>query len=225
MRSLPLLTPERESALDAERQGQLEMLQAVDELLGRLREALEDLGVAENTLLVFTSDNGMAWGEHRYFRPGKLCPGEECVRIPLVIRYPHLTPLGHEEDSLVSHVDLAPLLAQLAGAKLPPDRDGRPELWRTLDGTLRAPRENVLFEVYTRPPVETGIWSWVGLRTDRWKYVEYATGESELYDLTNDPWELRNLARRPRQMRLRVALRNLTHARWPGFPQGYRRRR
>jgi arylsulfatase A-like enzyme len=168
---------------------QLTMLQAVDEFVDDLMEKLREYGIENDTLVVFTSDNGMAWGEHRYI--GKACGYEECLRVPLLVRYPRLVPLARQSSSVVLNVDLAPTLAELAGAPPPPGSDGR-SLVRVLDGTDREPRDAFFFEAFAWPKLY-----FAGVREAGWKYVEYQYGEQELYDLVSDPYELENIAHAP----------------------------
>ena len=131
----------------------------------------------------------MAWGEHRYL--SKACGYEECLRVPLVMRYPRLVPLARQSSSIALNVDLAPTLTELVGAPPPPGADGR-SLVRVLDGTERQPREDFLFEVFAWPKLY-----FAGVREASWKYVEYRNGEQELYDLVSDPYELENVAYDP----------------------------
>jgi arylsulfatase A-like enzyme len=109
---------------------QLEMLQAVDEAIGGsaaheitgILEQLRTLGMEEDTLVVFLSDNGWHWGEHRSRAKNK--PYEESIRTPLLVRYPRLTPLPRSETRFGLNIDLAPTFAELAGAEIPVAHDG-----------------------------------------------------------------------------------------------------
>ena len=181
---------------------QLEQLKAVDDLVADLMDRLDALGIADDTLVIYTSDNGQAWGEHRW--ASKSCPYEECLRVPLIARYPRLVPLARASESTVLNLDLAPTLVELAGAAPVPGRDGR-SLVRWLDGTDPTPRDGFVFESNTGPS-----FFYAGLRERDWKLVLHQTGERELYNLVRDPFELENLAadaeQAPRieQMRERV---------------------
>ncbi len=181
----------------ATRRLQLDMLQAVDEFVGALMDKLREHGIEDDTAIVYFSDNGQAWGEHRW--TSKACAYEECLRVPLVIRYPRLVPLPRDESGLVLGIDIAPTLVELAGATLPPGRDGR-SLVRVLDGTDRESRKEFFFESYA------GDWSYNGIHTGDWKFAGYLSGERELYDLVNDPYELENLAYRPEHFELVIRM-------------------
>jgi arylsulfatase A-like enzyme len=194
--------------LDATRRDMLETLLAVDEAITALIGVLRDEGVLDDTLVIFLSDNGYHWGEHRL--AGKGAPYEESIRTPLFVRYPRLAPLARTESRLAANVDLAPTIAELAGATPTHPVDGR-SLVRLLDGTARNWRTHVLHEGWTEDT------QWSGVREERWKFGRHAfpasdgtwivTGE-ELYDLASDPFELENLARRPDRIAERDRLAN-----------------
>lgn len=191
------------------RRDQLEMQLSVDEFVEALMAKLDALGITDETLIIYTSDNGHGWGEHRWLSKG--CPWEECARVPLIVRYPPLAPLPRVDDSLVSLVDIALTVADLGGATAPPDRGGR-SLQRTLDATEVAPRSDVLIESHIAPQLR-----WVTLREQRFKLIEYQNGELELYDLVEDPYELENLSRDPSHQSRLADMRARLAARWTGW--------
>jgi N-acetylglucosamine-6-sulfatase len=175
------------------REEQMEALLAVDEALAGMIDALEVVGELESTIIIYTSDNGYSWGEHRWRQ--KNVPYEESVRVPLVVRYDEM--MGQErrvERRLVSNVDLAPTLTRLAGAEIAPNREGRNLVPLLRGRTGISWRKQVLSE--HGPGGAPGAWCM--FRGPRWKYVQYESGEEELYDLANDPDEMRNLAKRSR---------------------------
>lgn len=122
MQAVPLLSPEDQATIDADRQNQLESLGAVDDLVESTLQALDATGRLGDTIVVFASDNGFEWGEHR--REGKLVPYEESVRIPLVIRWDRLGAPAAKDKRLVENMDLTPTLER-AAALLSPRSTGR----------------------------------------------------------------------------------------------------
>jgi arylsulfatase A-like enzyme len=175
----------------------LASLLAVDEGVARIVEALRETGELDDTLLIFTSDNGFMLGEHRVAK-GKVLPYEPSIRVPLLMRGPGITA-GTRREELVWNGDLAPTILDAAGASAPFALDGS-SLLRPL------PRRALLLE---GPPERgtNGMPLFAGIRTERWKYVEYVWGMAELYDLRRDPHELHNLARGAREVRRRLARR------------------
>ena len=160
----------------------LRSLQAVDDLVGNLMDALRDTGQLENTYVIFTTDNGYLQGEHRL--RGKWAPYEEAIGVPLVIRGPGV-PQGASEGRLVSLMDLAPTFAEWAGAEAPDYVDGR-SLTPLFSGTSGEWRSRLLFELSSRQ-------FFAGVRTsDGQVYVEHDNGEKEYYDLSRDPYQLRS---------------------------------
>jgi arylsulfatase A-like enzyme len=175
--------------IDQTRQGQLESLLAVDEGISALIGALQDVGQQTNTAIIYTSDNGLTWGEHRMF--GKSCPHEECIRVPLLFWYPPYTH-GSVRDHLALNIDLLPSIAWLAGTGLPPEVDGErlfanPNVYIRRDFLL----EHWIYDYRDSPINEASVIpDYQGLRAPRWTYVEYATQEGELYDLKLDSYQL-----------------------------------
>jgi N-acetylglucosamine-6-sulfatase len=204
IRSLKRLDASRIAAIDALYRKQMQSLQAVDEAVAALVEALRVAGRLDDTYIVFTSDNGFHMGQHR-LEPGKYTPYETDVHVPLLVRGP-TTPRGLMVDALTQSVDFAPTFAELAGATLPVNPDGR-SLVPFLEGKPPASwRQAALLEQFAVPPAPpkaSGILepgddashpAHRGIRTATYKYVEYGTGEKEVYDLKKDPDELLNLS-------------------------------
>jgi arylsulfatase A-like enzyme len=215
IRALPRLKTGQVAAIDALYRKQRQSLQAVDEAVAALVQTLQETGQLANTYLVFTSDNGFHMGQHR-LEPGKYTPYETDVHVPLLIRGPGV-PVGATVTALTASVDLAPTFAGLAGAVLPLAPDGRSlvPFLRGLPGQTPAGwRQAVLLEQFAFPPAppsadsvieppdpqdEKAVTSYpahLGLRTADFKFVEYDTGEREVYDLHADPDETNNLRNR-----------------------------
>ncbi len=198
----------KEGSTDEFRIDQLESLQAVDEGVGAIVQALRDIGADHDTLVIYTSDNGYAWGEHRW--RGKQCPYEECIRVPMVMRYPDLagtTP--RTDDRLVLNVDFAATIADLAGIT-PPDLVNGASVAPLLANTAVGWRTDMLNEHWYGPiPANALVKGQFDGRT--WKYVEYETGETELYNLDADPFELTNVTDDPAHAALKTTMAARLH--------------
>jgi N-acetylglucosamine-6-sulfatase len=176
------LTAKQTDRLREEYEGKLETLQDVDDLVGKLLNRLEATDQLRNTYVVYTTDNGWLLGEHNLTAKG--VPYEEAIRVPYVVRGPGV-PAGEVRDELVANVDLAPTFADWSGVEIP-DADGR-ELAPVLEASPPASwRTRLLIEHFAGH-------AWLALRTPRYTYVEHATGEKELYDLREDPRQLRSI--------------------------------
>jgi arylsulfatase A-like enzyme len=187
----------------------------VDENLGRVLDYLDAEGIAEDTLVMYTSDNGFFLGEHGWY--DKRFMYEPSLRIPLLVRYPRLGFTGAVIGDMALNVDFAPTILDLAGVSVPPSMHGRSlrpllegaaqEDWRKsmyyayyenswkLAGFKQEDLSDPSFTFFTAHRVSPHH----GVRTDRWKLIEYySEGDyRELFDLQNDPQELTNRAGSP----------------------------
>lgn len=169
------------------------MLAAVDESMGALFNALEQTGQLDNTLIVFTSDEGYFYGEHGLSVERRLAY-EESIRIPLLMRYPRLIKQGTQRQQVVLTVDLAPTFLDVAGAKVPATMQGR-SLVPLLKKDGPALHDAFLIEYYTdRVFPRVKDMGYQAVRTPEWKYIHYVDlkGMDELYDLQTDPYEMHN---------------------------------
>jgi N-acetylglucosamine-6-sulfatase len=168
------------------REGQLGALLSVDDAVAAMLDVLRETGKLDNTIIVYTSDNGYSWGEHRWVQ--KTAPYEESLRVPLVIR--HGSRAG-VDWRFALNVDLAETIVRATGGRVR-------TAGRNLFSTWRRPR--FLFEHADHPWV---VPSYCGFRGRAWKYVQYGFGAEELYDLRTDRHEMRSLHRvRPRLVRV-----------------------
>ena len=213
VRALPPLRDEGMAAVERFRLEQARSLLAVDDAVGRIVDELRRSGRLADTLIVFTSDNGIAYGEHRWTK--KEVPYEESIRVPMVIRADRLITDARTDDHLVLNIDLAPTIAAFTGLDAPPTdgvslvpllRDGRPR-WR---------RDFLVEHLEGTNPVPT----YCAVRSSTHLYVEYRSGDRELYDLVVDPAQLRNLAGTgdPAQVRLAERLDELCDPPPPDVP-------
>ncbi len=194
----------------------LESLRAVDEAVQAIVTRLAQLQLLENTYVVFTSDNGWFNGEH-HIPFGKYLMYEPSIRVPLLIRGPGI-PAGRMSDELVANIDLAPTFVDAAGAVAGRTMDGRSVLAYARDPGLRsrrpilldAPKEQVMFRTRFNA-VPTTVPPMYGLRTPRFSYIEYGTGEVELYNMVADPDQLASLHDVPEYQDIESAFKAALH--------------
>ncbi|GAA0409762.1 hypothetical protein Acor_36120 [Acrocarpospora corrugata] len=177
--------------IDRQYRDRLRAMLGVDDMVGKLVAELTRTGKLANTYLFLTSDNGFHLGQHR-LRPGKTTPFEEDIRVPMIARGPGI-PAGRTSDVLGSSIDFAPTFADLAGVRLPEFCEGR-SLRPILHGQPTAWRDAVLVEFVHPDYADSAPPTYKVLRTAQHSYVEYETGETQLYDLAHDPYQLRNIA-------------------------------
>jgi N-acetylglucosamine-6-sulfatase len=214
LQSIHRFSQSRRNGIDHTRRRQLASLRGVDDAVGQILTALSDTGRLSNTLVIFASDNGYSWGEHRWV--GKLVPYEESIRIPLVMRWDAEIDAGVTDARMALNLDLARTIANAAGVDAP-GAEGRNLI--SMLGDRSAPgRERFLIEhLRSKAPPP----SYCAVRTERYTYVQYAGGERELYNLRSDPHQLVNVVGKPVNHETVVALkraaRNLCKPRPPGM--------
>jgi arylsulfatase A-like enzyme len=200
------------------------VLLSVDENVGRVLDFLDEHGLGENTIVVYTSDNGFFLGEHGLY--DKRLMYEPSIRVPLLVRYPARLRPRVDARHMVLNVDIAPTLLELAGVPVPPSLHGR-SLAPLLAGA-DVPWRDAFFYEYHEYPAGHCVRKHRGVRTARWKLIHFfeQPEEWELYDLQADPDETRNLAglrqheRTVQSLRARMAQlrRELGDADPPGPP-------
>jgi arylsulfatase A-like enzyme len=205
------LTTEEIEDIDEEYTERQRTLLSLDEAIERVVQTLQDTGELGNTYVIFTSDNGIFQGEHR--QTGKSAAYDEAIRVPLIIRGPGV-PANRSLDHLVGNIDLAPTFLSLARAPIPDTVEGRslePLLGASPPATS-AWRRELLIEYLggsgggesLGPVVRAealrayaqavrGMPDYSALRTETHTYVEYVSGEKEMYDLARDGQQLDNL--------------------------------
>jgi arylsulfatase A-like enzyme len=168
----------------------LRCIQSVDDNVGRLTEWLKENNLDENTIVIYTSDQGFYLGEHGWF--DKRFMYEESFRTPLVIRWPAVIKPGSVNNKLVMNLDIPETLLEAAHVKIPADMQGKSML-PLLDGKDTTLRKYVYYH-YFEDGGEHNVAKHVGVRSDRYKLIYfYGNNEWELYDLKNDPSELHNI--------------------------------
>lgn len=177
--------------------GYYRLISGIDDAIGSMRASLEKLGLAKNTIIVYSADHGIFNGEHGM--AGKWLGHEECLRIPLIVYDPRLpaSARGKRVDAMTLNIDLQPTVLALAGITTKAPAQGR-NLAPFVTGASAAARKAWFFE--HRFPNGGWIPSSEGIRTQRWKYIRYTDNAApfeEMYDLQTDPTEVANLIGKP----------------------------
>ena len=173
----------------------LRTIKSVDDGVGEVLDYLEEAGLAENTIVVYTSDQGFYLGEHGWF--DKRFMYEESFRTPLLMRFPKEIKPGTKIDKLVQNLDFAPTFLDYAGIEIPGDMQG--ESFRNLvAGKTTEWRDAVYYTYYEYPSVHA-VKRHYGVATDRYKLMHfyYDIDEWEMYDLQTDPQEMKNIYNDP----------------------------
>jgi arylsulfatase A-like enzyme/predicted alpha/beta superfamily hydrolase len=176
-------------------QDYLATIKSVDENVGRLLDYLDEKGLAENTLVIYTSDQGFYLGEHGWF--DKRFMYEESFRTPLLARWPgHIAP-GQVNTQLVQNLDFAQTMLDAANAPASEEMQGE-SLLPIFKGTAQSWREALYYHYYEYPGIH-GVKRHYGVRTDRYKLIHFYhdIDEWELYDLQTDPKESTNVYNQP----------------------------
>ena len=206
LRALPQLSRSKKNRVDAFRINQYRTLGTVDDAVGQILSALEQTGRLSTSLVVFMSDNGFSWGEHRWTT--KRVAYEESLRIPMVVRYDPAVTVPRVDDRIVLNIDVAPTAADAAGVRTP-NVDGT-SLLPLLDNPSARWRTAMLADHFAKP--SDRVPSYCGVRTDTYAYVYYSTGDDELYDLVADPYELTNVVDDQRMSAVALEARTLLKA-------------
>jgi len=206
--TLPLLTQAKQDQLQLDYEGRIGSLLAVDDHVAKMVKLLKKTNQMKNTVIVFVSDNGWLQGEHRV--PGdKFLPYEESLKVPFILAGPGV-PVDRTVGVQVSNVDFAATLLQIAGAKAGRTQDGIPLIPVARNEKKTAPRAlgieapSPLFLNDTLP--QQWDQPYTGVRTADWKFVEWKTGETELYDLKKDPYEINNVVGDPANAAIKARL-------------------
>jgi len=169
----------------------LRCIQAVDVGVGRILDHLDETGLADETVVIYTSDQGFYLGEHGWY--DKRWMYEESLRTPMVVRWPQRVQAGTVVDALVQNVDVAPTLLALAGVAAPADMHGRSFVPLLEGSTPPDWRRSIYYRYYEFPGVHA-VQQHRGVRTERYKLIQYyQLDEWELFDLARDPHELESV--------------------------------
>ena len=169
------------------------MVTSLDSCMGRINDALAEAGVADDTIVVFTSDHGDMLGSQGH--PLKQRPWEESIHVPFIARYPAKIKKGQVHDWVISSVDVMPTLLGMCNAPIPTNVEGM-DYSSTLIGKSDKERDAAfLFNVHQGGGPGT---DWRGIRTKEWTYAFHFSGDWIMYDLKNDPYQLKNLIDDPK---------------------------
>ncbi|HZO84776.1 MAG TPA: sulfatase [Verrucomicrobiae bacterium] len=188
------------------------LITGIDREIGRIMECLKERGVYDNTVIIFTADNGFFLGERGM--ADKWLMYEESIRVPMVIHDPRQRK-ARTIEALTLNIDLAPTIIDLAGVSIPKEMQGRSLAPWLAGKRAKDWRRDFLYEHHTLVKIIPEI---EGVRTERWKYVRWMNASpmrEELYDLARDPDELRDLAAATRHQKQLTTLRE----RWKELAQ------
>ena len=167
----------------------LRCVRGVDDSVGRLMNYLERTGLADNTIFIYSSDQGFYLGDHGWF--DKRWMYEESLKMPLIVKWPGVTQPASVDTHMVQNLDYAQTFLEMAGASIPSDMQGR-SLVPLLKGEKPPWRDSIYYHYYAYPSVHM-VAKHNGVRTDRYKLMHfYQFDQWELYDLETDPDELTN---------------------------------
>ncbi|HIY14485.1 MAG TPA: sulfatase [Candidatus Alistipes cottocaccae] len=174
----------------------MKTVKSLDDNVGRVLDYLEEKGMLDNTLVVYTSDQGFYMGEHGWF--DKRFMYEESMHTPLIMRLPKGYAAHGDIPQLVQNIDYAPTFLEMAGVEVPDDMHGE-SLAPLLRGEQPAEWRDALYYHFYEYPAEHMVKRHYGIRTDRWKLIHFYNDIDvwELYDLAADPAEMHNLYGQP----------------------------
>ncbi|NCI45378.1 sulfatase family protein [Sediminibacterium soli] len=176
-------------------QDYLACVASVDENVGRVLDYLDQSGLAKNTLVMYTSDQGFYMGQNGWF--DKRWMYDVSMRTPLMARWPGHIRAGTQTDEMVQNIDIAPTMLKAAGIAVPSFMQGIPLTGIMEHSGSKLPRKSLYYHYYEYP-VDHSVLPHIGVRTDRYKLIYfYTVKEWQLIDLQKDPSELKNLVNDP----------------------------
>ena len=185
----------------------LRCVKGIDDGVGRILAYLEEIGELDNTVIIYTSDQGMYLGEHGFY--DKRLALEEALRMPFVIRYPKAIKAGQKIDALVNNVDFPETIIDFAGLEIPAEMQGF-SFKGIVTGKDKTPiREASFYQFYS-----SGCPPHFGIRTKNYKLLKYVDTEGkvagmDIYDIRKDPWEMKNVANDKKYKKRRAELEAL----------------
>jgi arylsulfatase A-like enzyme len=181
----------------------LRCIASVDKNIGRVLDYLDDKGLTENTIVVYSSDQGFYLGEHGWY--DKRWMYEESMRMPLIVRWPGVVKGGERISSLVQNIDFGPTFLDAAGVDVPREIQGMSMVPLLNGGDKVSWRHSVYYHYYEKG--EHNVPQHEGVRTDRYKLIRFTElNEWELFDLQNDPSEMKSVYDDPAYAEIRMEL-------------------
>ncbi|MEG1635082.1 MAG: sulfatase [Rikenellaceae bacterium] len=193
----------------------LRCIAGIDENVGRILKYLDDNNLTENTIIIYTSDQGFFLGEHGWF--DKRLMYEECIRMPFLMRYPKEIKAGTVNNDIILNIDFAPLFLDYAAAEKPSNMQGESFRANVAGKTAKDWRKSMYYRYWMHRDINHFVAANYGIRTDRYKLIFYygqplgmsgagkeaiVPAEWELYDLKNDPKEMKNIYGDPKNAKL-----------------------
>lgn len=200
----------------------LRVIASIDDNVGRLLDYLDEQGLSENTLIIYTSDQGFFLGDHGWY--DKRFMYEESLRMPFIVRYPQAIAAGLVNQDMILNIDFAPLFLELAGLPVPDAMQGR-SIRPLLQGQTPVDWRQAMYYRYWMHKAHHNVYAHYGLRTHQYKLIYYYadalgqagsideryTPEWELFDLAQDPHELNNVVTDPAYAEIVVQLKAQLH--------------
>jgi len=200
----------------------LRVIASIDDNVGRVLDYLDEAGLTENTIVIYTSDQGFFLGDHGWY--DKRFMYEESLRMPFIVRYPKEIAPGSTNDDMILNVDFAPLFLDLAGVEIPEDMQGR-SFRPLLNGETPADWRQAMYYRYWMHKAHHNVYAHYGIRTLQHKLIYYyadALGQAgtidesyepewELFDLANDRFELNNVVNEPAYAETVTQLKDQLH--------------
>ncbi len=185
----------------------LKTVKSVDDGIGRIMDYLEENGLLDNTVIIYTSDQGFYLGEHGWY--DKRFMYEESLSTPLLVRYPPEIRAGTEVNEMVQNLDLAPTILDYAGVTIPGDMQGGSFRGLVAGEKVDNWRDAIYYHYYEYPAVHM-VKRHYGVRTDRYKLIHfyYDVDEWEMYDLYEDPDEMNSIYGEPEYSEIQAMLHN-----------------
>ena len=183
----------------------LRCVRGVDDSVGKIQDTLKDLKLDDNTVVIYSSDQGFYIGDHGWY--DKRWMYEESLMMPLIVKWPGVTKPDSRSDQMVQNLDYAQTFLEMAGAEIPANMQGRSLVPILKNGKADNWRKSIYYHYYEYPSVHM-VPRHYGIRTERYKLIHFYQfgNEWEMYDLEEDPDELTNIYGRADKKSLQIDL-------------------